>query len=358
MEIRVYNPSFILLGIVENYSSLLWVRKYDSCGSFELHVPITRDSINYLVRGNIVAYEGASEAGVIEAIKAEQGADKNSLVVAGRFIESYLDRRLVYDPNDRTYNFSGYVEVGMRTILKNAAIDNTPIPLLQLGTLHGFSESITFQATYQNLLKYENKLAASAGMGFRCIPDFDEKTITFDVYKGLDHSENQTDRVRVTFSDEYKNLNNAVYTENDQLLKTVCYVGGQGEGAERVWVTVGDDTSTGLARREVKLDATDISPDGLTTEEYIAKLTQRGLDLLESEDILIRSFECETMPTSNFIYRTHYDLGDIVTIKRENWNISLDLRITEIAEVYEHGKAVISPTFGYPLPDIVDWEDR
>lgn len=364
MEIRAYNSELKLLGIIENFSSLLWTRKYSSVGNFELHVPVTDDTINYLKLGNIVAHENAVEAGVIESIKIEQNNQKNSLVISGRFLESYLDRRLVYNTFENpTYNYSGNLEIGMRTILYDAAIDTTnpekyPIPLLQLGAINGYAETISFQSTYQNLLKYEEKLADSAGYGFRCVPDFDAKTITFNIYKGLDHSENQSDRVRVIFSDEYKNLNNSIYTENDQLYKTTCFVGGKGDGEDRKWVKVGDHTLDGLARREVKLNATDITEDGLTELEYIEKLIERGNDLLENTDILIKSFECDVLPNSNFIYKQHYDIGDIVTVKKEKWNLSVDLRITEISEVYEHGKAMITPTFGYPLPTTINLEDN
>lgn len=350
MDINVYNPQLQVLGVIDEYISLIWNRKYSASGSFELHVPITKDNVNYLKRGNIVAYEDATEAGVIESIQAEQTAKKNQMIIKGRFLESYLDRRLIRPK----YNFSGLVETAMREIITNAVA----IPLLELGTVKGFADTVTFQATYQNVLKYESKLADSANLGFRCIPDFINKKIIFDVYKGLDHSENQSDRVRVTFSDEYKNLNSAVYTENDQLLKTVCYVGGQGEGNNRVWVTVGDDTLTGLERREVKLDATDISPDGLTTEEYQNKLKQRGKELLESQDILVNSFECDTIPDGNFKYKIHYDLGDIVTFDKSAWDMKSDIRITGITENYEHGKTTIVPTFGNPIPETIDWEDK
>lgn len=355
MEIRVYDPQLQLVGIIENYSSLLWNRKYSATGDFELHVPIVNDVFNYLVRGNIISYNGAVEAGVIESIQITQETTNNEYIAKGRFLESYFDRRLVYNTfANPTYNYSGLVEVAMRTIIENAA----EIPLLELGELQGYTEEITFQATYQNLLTYESKLADSATLGFRCTPDFVDKKIIFNVYKGLDHSENQSDRVRVTFSDEYKNLNSVVYTENDQLLKTVCYVGGQGEGDEREWVIVGDNASTGLERREVRLDATDISPDDITYSEYRDLLTQRGVDLLENQDILIKSFECKTIPNGNFIYKMHYDLGDIVTLKKESWGLSIDLRITAVTEVYEHGTMKIEPTFGNPLPDAIDWEDK
>lgn len=360
MEVRIYSPGLMLLGIVENFFSLLWRRKYSSVGDFEIRVPVTEDNTRYFVRGNIVSYVGAIEAGVIEHIGVVQTKKKNELTIKGRFLESYLDRRLIYNTfASPTYIFSGQVETGMREILTNAAINRQPIPLLQLGEEQGYTDQIVFQATYQNLLKYESKLADSTNLGFRITPDYTNKALIFNVYKGLDHSEHQSERVRVIFSDDYRNISNASYTENDQLLKSVCYVGGQGEGEERKWVIAGDDTLTGLNRREVKLDAADINPtDYSSTEEYEAQLRQRGEDLLNTQDILVQSFECDVMPEGNFTYKKHYDIGDIITIKKINWGISLDLRITEIQETYEHGKTTIVPTFGNPLPETIDWEDK
>lgn len=359
MEIRAYTSEFLLLGIIENYSSLIWTRKYSDVGNFEIHVPVTSDNIRYFCRGNIVAYVGAVEAGVIEHVGISQSTNKNELTIKGRFLESYLDRRLIYNTFESpTYNFSGRVELGMRQIVKNTAIDRYPIPNLELGAIKGFSDEISFQATYQNLLKYEGKLANSADLGFRINPDFVNKKMVFNVYKGLDHTESQFERTRVIFSDEYRNINTADYTENDQLLKTTCFVGGQGTGAERTWVKVGDHTLSGLERREVKLDATDVNPDELTQSEYVEKLSQRGNNLLETQDIIVKSFECDVIPQGNFVYKEHYDLGDIVTIEKDNWGLSIDLRITEIQENYEHGKATIIPTFGNPLPSTIDWEDK
>ena len=267
MEIKIYTPELNLIGIIENFRSLLWNRKYSTAGSFEIHAPASPYVINLLTRGNIVSYRGAAEAGVVESVHIEMSSNKNEITAKGRFLSSYMDRRLIRPK----YNFSGKVEIAMRTILSNAV----PIPLVVLGTEQGYTETITFQATYKNLLTYENKLADSMGAGFRFRPDFTAKTITFEIYKGLDHSVRQSDRTRVVFSDDYNNINLAKYSENDQLYKTVAYVGGQGEGDNRTWVTVGDDAGTGLERREVALSASDVSPDDLTTTEYQNKLKQR-----------------------------------------------------------------------------------
>lgn len=349
MEIKVYTPELNLIGIIENFRSLLWNRKYSTAGSFELHAPASPYIINLLTRGNIVSYRGAAEAGVVESVLIEMSSNKNEITAKGRFLSSYMDRRLIRPK----YNFSGKVETAMRTILSNAVA----IPLVILGMEQGYTETITFQATYKNLLTYENKLADSIGAGFRFRPDFTAKTITFEIYKGLDHSVRQSDRTRVVFSEDFNNINNAKYSENDQLYKTVAYVGGQGEGDNRTWVTVGDDAGTGLERREVALSASDVSPDDLTTTEYQNKLKQRGEDLL-NKDVISASFECTTIPDGNFEYQKHYDLGDIVTVRKADWGIDADLRLKEITEVYEHGKRTLSPVFGDALPLTIDWEDR
>lgn len=350
MEVRIYTPAMLFQGLIENQTSILWNRRYYDCGDFELYAPVTPNNQALLQRGNLVWIRGAAEAGVIEYLTIEQTDFKNQITAKGRFLESYMSRRLIrptYNAQNKT------VEMAMREILSNAV----PIPLVQLEPLQGLDKTVSFQATYKNLLDYEIKLAKYANYGFRFRPDFSEKTITFEIYQGLDRSFQQTDRNRVVFSEGYNNIQQAKYTLNDQLLKTVCYVGGDGEGSARTYVIAGDDTLTGLERREVFLNASDVSREGLTTAQYQAALIQRGNQELDA-DSLVSSVECTTDANSNFKYKTNYDLGDIVVIRKENWDLSIDLRITELTEIYEYGAMKVSPVFGNPLPVTIDWSDN
>lgn len=349
MEIRIYNPNMDFKGLIENQSSLIWTRRYNESGEFELHAPVTSDNINLLKLGNLIWKRGAVDAGVIESIYIEETVLKNEITAKGRFLTSYMDRRLIRP----TFNFSGKVEIAMRTILTNAVA----IPRVQLGELQGFDEEIEFQATYKNLLTYESKLAKSANLGFRFKPNFDDKIIVFEIYKGLDRSIHQNDRNRVIFSESYNNLSEADYEENEQIYSNVCYVGGQGEGSQRTYVVVGDTTATGLELREMYKNGADISSENLTTAQYLDKLRQRGYDALE-ENAFYNYFECKTVPEGNFNYGTNYDLGDIITVEKVNWGITQDLRLSAIQEIYEYGNQVIEPVFGNPLPETVDWEDK
>ena len=348
MEIRIYDADMDLKGIIENQTSLIWTRKYAEAGEFEIHAPITDDNRNLLRIGNLVYKKGSDEAGVIESLVMEETSIKNEITCNGRFLTSYMDRR-VTGPT-KTYN--GYAEVIMRTMLSE---DTVEIPRVELGELQGFTETLEFQATYKNLLSYMTKISKACNFGFRFRPDFNTKEIIFEVYKGVNRSISQGVVNRVIFSEMYENLNSAKYTENTQLYKTKVYVGGQGEGTSRVIVPVGG--GSGLNLREDFLSATDISSNSLSTAEYRAALEARGNEYLEA-NALIKSFEYQADPDINFQYLTDYDLGDIVTIKKKSWNMQADMRITEVQEIYENGAMVISPTLGNPMPETIDWEDK
>lgn len=349
VEIRIYNRDLRFQGIIENQTSIIWTRRYFETGEFEIHVPITEYNVKLCKRKNIVWLRGAVEAGVIEDMRLDETRNVNEITIKGSFLESYMSRRIIHP----TVNFNGLTEVAMRTLLSGLA---DPLPYVELGELKGYDDTVSFQCSWKNLLSFESKLAMSANMGFRLRPDFTARKIKFEVYKGLDRSRHQHERSYVEFSDTYANLESASYVENDQLEKTVAYVAGEGEGAERTIVVVGDTTSTGYDRRELYVDARDLSSEDLTPAQYEAALMQRGIEKL-NENVLSTSLECVTIPLGNFRYKVNYDLGDIVTTRKTNWNVEQDLRITEIQEVYEHGEMQVIPTFGTPLPTTLSMED-
>ena len=346
MEIRVYDRDLRFQGITENQTSLIWTRKYADVGCFELYAPITSDNLKLMQKGNIIWMRGCDDAGIIEDIKLEESNIKNEITVKGRFLSSYLDRKLIKG----TVNYSGTYENAMRELYSRDTI-----PLVELGELNGFDESVEFQVTYKNLLTYMQKLAKGSALGFRFRPNFNERKIVFEIYKGIDRTTAQHTNHRVIFSETYNNLNNTIYRENAQLFKNVAYVGGEGEGTARKVVIVGD--ATGLDRREMFVDAKDISSDGLSTAEYEALLRTRGEEAL-AKNLESSSFECDTGVDVNFQYKKHYDLGDVVTVRKKRWGITVNKRITEIREIYEFGGRRIEPTFGDALPEYIDWSDN
>ena len=257
-----------------------------------------------------------------------------------------MDRRLI----KKTVNFSGKTEVAMRQLYSGVV----PLPLVELGNLNGFPESVEFQVTMKNLLTYESKLSRAGAIGFRFRPDFRERKIVFETYQGKDRTFNQHENNRVIFSESYNNLNNAIYRYNNQNLKTFAIVGGQGEGDARTYYELGG--GEGYDLREIFVDAKDINPDGLTAAQYKAALLQRAQEAL-NDAIASETLESETDAAINFVYKEDYDLGDIVTVRKKKWNLYMNQRITELSEVYEYGGMTVVPTFGDPLPEKIKWDE-
>ena len=346
MEVRIYGRNLFRIGQIENQTSLIWTRKFYEPGAFELHAPITDENLYMLQEGNIIGKKGSDEAGVIEDIEKEESDIKNEITVKGRFLSSYMDRRLI----KKTVNFSGYIEVAMRQLYSGCI----PIPLVELGSLNGFKERAEFQVTMKNLLAYENKLSRAGAIGFRYRPDFVNHKIIFETYQGKNRTLNQHENNRVIFSEDYNNLNNAIYKYNSQNLKTFAIVGGQGEGDARTYYELGG--GEGYDLREVFVDAKDLNPEGMTAAQYKAALLQRAQETL-NESIVSESLECETEAAINFTYKVDYDLGDIVTVRKKKWNLYMNQRITELSEVYEYGGMTVVPTFGDPLPEKIKWDE-
>lgn len=349
MEIRVYDAGLNLLGIIENQTSLLWTRKFFEPGTFELHAPITKDNMSYLRLGNLVTMHGQEDAAIIEDIQYEQSPEKNAITAKGRFLSAYMGYRLIVG----TVNLNSTVESAMRSLLQRC----TALPLVELGVLHGFTKTVNGQVTNANLLTFMQKLAKFGMIGFRFTPDFTGKKIVFDILEGTDHSVSQSENNRVIFSQEYDNLSQVTYQSNDQSYANVAYVYGKDADQNEVSVVVGDTSSTGLNRREIYVDGSGVSATDLSSSDFMAKLRQEGQNTINAKS-MSESFECDTDASGNFAYRRHYDLGDIVTVKKADWGIQKNLRITEILETYEYGSMTVTPTFGNPLSIAIDWENN
>lgn len=346
MEIRIYDCEFNFIGVIENHTSLLWHRTYNECGDFTLTVPITWQNINYLQLGNIVWVRDKIEAGIIESKEILQQVESDTMTIKGRFLEAYLGRRLI-----NVAEYSGKTEIAMRALFGQIP----SIPMVELGELNGYSEEISYQAIYKNMLEAEEKLAKSANFGFRMRPLFADKKIIFDIYKGVNHTYNQYDNEKVIFSEEYGNLSDVRVSENDQLYYNVITVGGKNQTDEMVYVTVGNTEAQGIERREAYLDATDVQAEEMTEEQFIETLKARGNSALGGRS-KSNSFECVVIPNWNFIYGKDYDIGDIITVRKKDWGISENLRVSEVTEIYEHEIPNIEVILGTALPTKFTWE--
>lgn len=366
MELYVYSSDMELQGIVEKIASLIWTRRYWSCGEFKLLVPFTEEHSRMLVKNNIIMKRGDDEAAQIRYVsitKNSQGLEE--IEVQGKFLIAWIGKRIIKKQiitNDTTQNILYRI---VRENVTNPADTARKIPDVSIADDDADTESGVIDYTseqYTNAQLAAETAAKAAKLGIRMRTDARTGAHVFSVYEGRDLTAGNTaGNAPCIFSQEFDNIVEQEYTNSVENLKTTAFVGGEEkEGVARKVAEVGG-SAAGLAREEVFINATDIvqeyeDDDGeqvtLTDAEYLALLSARGAEELEQYAETL-SFGSKINTFANLIYRTDYDLGDRVTCVNKRWGIRIDVRITEIAETYQNNVEEIDITFGESLPALL-----
>ena len=366
MELYVYSSDMELQGIVEKIASLIWTRRYWSCGEFKLLVPFTEEHSRMLVKNNIIMKRGDDEAAQIRYVsitKNSQGLEE--IEVQGKFLIAWIGKRIIKKQiitNDTTQNILYRI---VRENVTNPADTVRKIPDVSIADDDADTESGVIDYTseqYTNAQLAAETAAKAAKLGIRMRTDARTGTHVFSVYEGRDLTAgNSAGNAPCIFSQKFDNIVEQEYTNSIENLKTTAFVGGEEkEGVARKVAEVGG-SAAGLEREEVFINATDIvqeyeDDDGeqvsLTDTEYLALLSARGAEELEQYAETL-SFGSKVNTFANLIYRTDYDLGDRVTCVNKRWGIRIDVRITEIAETYQNNVEEIDITFGESLPALL-----
>lgn len=352
MELYVFNKELNFIGVVEGYTSLRWIRRYNKCGEFELTTPLTEESLSLLQMGNIISKKSDKEAAYIESRNLKQNIDgSETLVLRGKFLSAYLGRRIIWN----TENFNGPLEMAIRDLITRNVINpvnvKRKIEFLKLSEIKNLSPKVNYQVSYKNLMEEIENLCNTESIGFRTLMDASNRKILFDLYEGLDRSVSQESNPRAIFAKEFENVLEQDYTESINNFANVNLIAGAGEGTVRKLLEIG--TGEGVDRFEIFTDARDLSDESISSTEYLKILEQRGNEKL-AEYKEIKTFDSKINIKSNLDYRTDFDLGDIVTCKSKKWGITIDARITEIEEVYETTGFTVNAVFGNHIPTLID----
>lgn len=401
--VRVYevqNDKLVLIGIVNKTTSVIWKRSWSTYGDFELHLGEPDD---ILKNGRFVMInDDERKFGIIEkGVDDSDGYQYNStqdFTVYGYTADFILSQRISLPSDDDNKKHDGYMvwdntpaETIMYDLVNKHVVNPTDkkrqIPLITLAK-HGTptEHKLSFQSRFKAITTDLNTLSINSGLGFECIPNFDTGKLVFTVLHGVDRTQkvetykNGVESAKINpnayiFSPDNKTVKKHTYTHDTSAYKNMAYVAGEGDGAKRKIVKVGDDFS-GLNRREVLVDARDIqqkyTPETKTvsgrlssggddeessssssgdtkeatrTDAELTKLMQdRGNEKLQSEHRDVNSYEYQTFTTD---YRVYWDLGDTCTYVDRANDVTLDQQVTAVEETYEDGDLTVEPTFGY-----------
>lgn len=339
--IKIINNRFEFLGDIEDYISFYFVRNFTKAKEFQLVAPIKY--IDILKDGNIIFID-YKKVGVIEEVTIDE--DKKIITAKGRDLKSIIDRRITLPTIGKAYD---EIKATAEEVIKHYVINNCISPAdyrrkieqLEVASDKKRGSIISWQTRYKYLDFELEQICNTAGLGWEVYLDIDRKKFIFDVVEGVNRTIEQDVNSRVIFSDEFDNITNSTYINNSLSYKTMGYVAGQGEGEDRTVQEVYKNNNTGLDRRELFIDARDISESDKLEDRAIAKLNE--YDYITSNE--------STVINSNFTYEVDWNLGDLITLKNSMGTTSQ--RVSEVIEIYE-GNRKIEITLGSIVPNALE----
>ena len=211
MELYVYSSDMVLQGIVEKIASLIWTRRYWTCGEFKLLVPFTEEHSRMLVKNNIIMKRGDDEAAQIRYVhitKNSQGLEE--IEVQGKFLIAWIGKRIVKKQiitKDTTQS------ILYRIVRENITSPNDSarkIPNVSIATDDGDTGSGRIDYTseqYTNAQLAAETAAKAAKLGIRMRTDAWTGAHVFSVYKGRDLTAGNTaGNAPCIFSQEFDNI--------------------------------------------------------------------------------------------------------------------------------------------------------
>ena len=343
MDITVLNKEFEKIGIVDTIESIIWSDRYSTAGEFELYTRVTADLLTLLQEDFYLQTPLSDKTMVIDTLQIKTDIEfGNRLLVTGSSLESIINRRIVLQQTliDDT------AQVGIQTILNENMISSTQpkrnIPNMVFSvSADPTVTAILLEAQYdgENIFDIVEYVCTSNKIGFRLVLNAANQLV-FSLYAGKDRSYNQTANPFVVFSPNFDNLISSDYLQSSLFYKTYALIFGDITWPTRPRIEAFPNPKTdyipleGLDRREMFIDMRDLSKIDLETSTEIPEIeyNEQAKELAQKyfkEHRRYSTFDGQADTTVGFVYRTDYDLGDIVQIENE-YGLTGRSRITEV----------------------------
>lgn len=347
---QLQNDTFTRIGVIDNATSVIWVKRFNAVGEFELYIKASAQLLE-LFQGDIFLTRDDSNVGMyVEKIQLNTDSENGDyLTISGRSAECILGwriiQRAVFSGATTTAEYIIRNLIERQLIYSEIIINPNAITWLSLGPNNGWQDLVTRQFTGKNLLEVVQELCVTYNYGFEFA--WTGSGFQINLYKGTDRSFDQTENTFVVFSPEFENLGNTEYIFDTSNYANAAIIGGEGEGNARTYAFVYPEGVEGFKRRVIYIDARQSSSDDLTTNQYKTMLAEEGKEALEQRKITT-SFNGEILNYNNYTYGVDYSLGDKVSVINE-YGIRGNTTVIEITEVEDEN--------GYKLvPTLSEWE--
>lgn len=370
-EIRIYDPpeegapAFRGIGLLTAASAVTLVERLYRPGYFTIEVPWGARHAEKLAVGRLVRVRGAGWKGrsspfwgIVDSLSLSVTAAGAVLTVSGRQLKGLAQDRITIPPDfTGVTGAQGYDPASGSTehCMKHFVQANMKDPAQPGRALYGLEiapdlgrglAQDKYMSRHEALSEVLAALGEAAELGWDIVPDLDRHRFTFDVIPGEDHTAGQSQRKRVILDVRRKTALAQHYQYSVEDSRNLFYTTMSGsefadEALTVTYLREGETEPAGIRRREVHLTVSVNAP--AAGEEY-DELKRSAL--IEAEKYRpAESFTVELGP-GPYVYREDFSLGDRVTVRNQDWGITMDARLTEMETRCSVEGASLTATFG------------
>lgn len=358
MEPFTLDRNFHKQDILDGFLSIIWTERYYGDSAVELVVPGTPDMIQKLPVGTFLGISESDEIMILETVDIEDG----NLKVSGISLLSWLNNRFIRVSalhQDRYWYLSGgppgwvlwaiiYYMCVQGSPYLNGSVDigipnpqQLAIPGLGLKAYDTAGGNISVGVPYGPVYDAMREIATTYEVGMQITLETVTDTsfsLGFRSYRGLNRTTDQTVNSPVRFSPTMESLTDIKELRSIAALKTLVYAfapalnpnEGEPELRGPAGVSMLSGTQyTGFDLRTQLVFAEDITTDmvGGSSTNLLNILNSRAHDAITTNHF-IKTVDGEIVPTNQFKYGVHYNLGDIIEVQGNSEVISAS-RVTE-----------------------------
>lgn len=350
-----------VIDIVEDYDSLRWSRNFLKPGAFQMVINRNSRTADKLEKGKLIlpteVIEDVDQVYLIEQIESvidEEGKQNENLILTGRSIGGMFEERLALpdttdDPNDPYDTRLGSAETLMKFWVDynagSQADINRQIPNFEIEPDQARGEDVNYKVRYQKVSEMLEDVSRAGGIGWQTFYDIEDQASRFDVIIPTDRTKGSANPVFLDIDFETILAMNLIETDMEK--KSFAIVGGAGEGTDRIIeeTYIADIEPEGLERREIFVDA-----GGLDDPDNVIR--SGNVELLKREQETL--IEVDVNHFGSFKYLKDWFVGDVVTIRNEDWNFERDIQIIGVTiEVRANeGRPLIDVQLGQEFPTV------
>lgn len=360
MEVWALGANFEPVRLLE-YTNLQWQRKYYPCGTFIITIPAAAYSPDIEYIDN----KSRPEVGMVQKLIYKYDRTGPQVELSGFFLEKLIGDKVVNPHPSATpdayvksyvpFKADGNMETEIRRMIDTYKGD---IPRLKLGPVAGLGSDATWQEDEgRELDMICTERLQSQQLSYRCLPG-EDGDIYFDVWQGLDRTQDQTKNSPALFSDRLGNINTAEITIDRSNHKNYAILAGALEGINRK-VKIVDNSDGGYQKQIFISSSESYDQDAMAERTYLAILGQEGTEQLATNYCVIENANITLtgLPVgrgksrrvgepAGIIYRQDFDLGDLCNVVISKLGVEMSARIIAANEVVKNNTHTVDLELG------------